>query len=138
MTTSTDPPPASGAELAADLGVDVASLDKELVEIDMLIGQARAEAVRHEQKRAQLAEKLAAAESGEGADAWSQLVTLTRRSVLMEAQVDVLEGKRRAIARHREALGELVDALDALPAAGEAACRPSRPPSPIRRSPGSS
>ena len=120
MTTSTDPPPASGAELAADLGVDVASLDKELVEIDMLIGQARAEAVRHEQKRAQLAEKLSAAESGEGADAWSQLVTLTRRSVLMEAQVDVLEGKRRAIARHREALGELVDALDALPAAGEA------------------
>ena len=120
MTTSTDPPPASGAELAADLGVDVASLDKELVEIDMLIGQARAEAVRHEQKRAQLAEKLASAESGEGADAWSQLVTLTRRSVLMEAQVDVLEGKRRALARHREALGELVDALDALPAAGEA------------------
>ncbi len=40
MTTSTDPPPASGAQLAADLGVDVASLDKELTEIDMLIGQA--------------------------------------------------------------------------------------------------
>src|SRR5678816_1638490 len=81
MTASTDPPPASGHELAADLGVDVASLDKELVEIDMLIGQAKAEAVRHEQKRVQLADKLASAEPSEGADAWAQLVTLTRRSV---------------------------------------------------------
>ena len=127
MTTSTDPPPASGAQLAADLGVDVASLDKELTEIDMLIGQARAEAGRHEQKRAQLAEKLSSAEPSEGTDAWSQLVTLTRRSVLMEAQVDVLEGKRRALARHREALGELVSALDALPAAGEGAPRRTAP-----------
>ena len=126
MTTSTDPPPASGAQLAADLVVDVVSLDKELTEIDMLIGQARAEAGRHEQKRAQLAEKLASAEPSEGTDAWSQLVTLTRRSVLMEAQVDVLEGKRRALARHREALGELVGALGALPAAGQAA--PAAPP----------
>ncbi len=35
----------------------------------------------------------------------------------MEAQVDVLEGKRRALARHRDAIASLVDALDALPAA---------------------
>jgi two-component system sensor histidine kinase DegS len=127
MTTSTDPPPASGAELAAGLGVDVASLDKELAEIDMLIGQAKAEAGRHEQKRAQLAEKLASAEPSEGTDAWSQLVTLTRRSVLMEAQVDVLDGKRRALIRHREALGGLVDALEALPAAGQAGASPATP-----------
>ena len=116
MTTSADPPPASSTQLAAVLGADVAGLDRELVEIDMLVGQAKAEAVRHEQKRAQLAEKLSSAESGEGADAWAQLVTLTRRSVLMEAQVDVLEGKRRALARHRDAIASLVDALDAMPA----------------------
>ena len=115
MTTSADPPPASSTQLAAVLGADVAGLDRELVEIDMLVGQAKAEAVRHEQKRAQLAEKLSSAESGEGADAWAQLVTLTRRSVLMEAQVDVLEGKRRALARHRDAIASLVDALDAMP-----------------------
>ena len=34
----------------------------------------------------------------------------------MEAQVDVLEGKRRALARHRDAIASLVDALDAMPA----------------------
>ena len=107
MTTSADPPPASSTQLAAVLGADVAGLDRELVEIDMLVGQAKAEAVRHEQKRAQLAEKLSSPESGEGADAWAQLVTLTRRSVLMEAQVDVLEGKRRALARHRDAIASL-------------------------------
>ena len=123
MTTSADQPPATGAQLAVVLGADVVGLDRELAEIDMLIGQAKAEAVRHEQKRTQLAEKLSSAESGEGADAWAQLVTLTRRSVLMEAQVDVLEGKRRALARHRDAIASLVDALDAMPASEEGAAQ---------------
>jgi two-component system sensor histidine kinase DegS len=118
MTTSTDPPPASGAQLAAVLGADVAELDKELAEIDLLVGQARAESGRHEQKRVQLAEKLASADAGDR-EAWSQLVTLTRRSVLMEAQVDVLDGKRRALIRHRDALAGLAEALTALPASGE-------------------
>ncbi len=94
MTTS-DQPPDSATQLAAGIGVQVATLDRELAEIDMLVGQARAEADRHEQKRVLLADKLAKAEASEGADAWAQLVTLTRRSVLMEAQVDVLDGKRR-------------------------------------------
>ena len=53
MTKTTDPPPASAAQLAADIGADVAAIDHELAEIDMLVGQARAEAARHEQKRAQ-------------------------------------------------------------------------------------
>ena len=75
------------------------------------------------------------AEPGEGADAWAQLVTLTRRSVLMEAQVDVLEGKRRALARHRDAIAALVDALDAMPwsasaAASDAGCGRRRAPRP--------
>jgi two-component system sensor histidine kinase DegS len=40
----------------------------------------------------------------------SQLVTLTRRASVMEAQVEVLEGKRKALARFRDVLAELADA----------------------------
>ena len=116
MSKTTDPPPASAAQLAADIGADVAAIDNELAEIDMLVGQARAEAGRHEQKRAQLAGKLTSADAGGAPDAWAQLVTLTKRSVLMEAQVDVLDGKRRALARHRDALVVIADALTALAA----------------------
>ena len=107
----------------------------------MLVGQAKAEAVRHEQKRAQLAEKLSVRRGrAEGADAWAQLVTLTRRSVLMEAQVDVLEGKRRALARHRDAIASLVgrprrDAGDARASRRRRRrAAPTRPPRPSRAS----
>ncbi len=89
----------------------------------MLIGQTKAEAARHEQKRATAAARLGAPGDSEApaqAEAWNQLVTLTRRAVLMDAQVDVLDGKRRALARHRDALAELADALaTAEPAAAE-------------------
>jgi len=83
----------------------------------MLVGQARAEATRHEQKRAQAAEKLAApdkkGEPKELSDAWTQLVNLTRRAVLMEAQVELLEGKRKALSRHRDAIAAVADAVGA-------------------------
>ena len=39
------------------LATDLATLDRELTEIDMLVGQARTESARHEQKRVQAAEK---------------------------------------------------------------------------------
>jgi hypothetical protein len=48
MTTPAKPAPATGDELAASLATDVATLDRELAEIDMLVGQARSEASRHE------------------------------------------------------------------------------------------
>ncbi len=90
----------------------------------MLIGQARLEATRHEQKRAQAADRIpkpdktapdkkAASKdpaSKDGADTSAQLVALTRRAVLMEAQVDLLEGKRKALARHRAAIADIADA----------------------------
>ena len=86
----------------------------------MLVSQATAEAARHEQKRATAAEKLATMASG-GADPKeqlehsSQLVSLTRRAALMEAQVEVLEGKRKTLARFRDSLahyaGTAADAL---------------------------
>jgi len=79
----------------------------------MLIGQATVEATRHEQKRAQAAEKAASpgkhADPKAVAEAWTQLVAMTRRAVLMESQVDLLEGKRKALARHRSAIAEIAD-----------------------------
>jgi two-component system sensor histidine kinase DegS len=112
------PPPAvaNGADPGAPSDApggaasDAATLERELGEIDMLITQARTEAGRHEQKRAAAAEKLAALveqRPGEAVDIveqYGQLVTLTRRAAVMEAQVDVLEGKRKALARFHEAI----------------------------------
>ena len=112
MTTPA-PSPATGEELAASLAADVATLDRELAEIDMLLGQARTEAGRHEQKRAQVAERIEGSGGGDP-DAYAQLVTLTKRAVLMEAQVDLLDGKRRALARHRDAVASVAAALGGL------------------------
>jgi two-component system sensor histidine kinase DegS len=104
------------AQISGQVRADVDALDRELAEIEMLVGQARAEAARHEQKRATAAEKLAgtgpSGKPADLADAYGNLVTLTRRAVLMEAQVDVLEGKRKALARHRAAMAALADRLE--------------------------
>jgi two-component system sensor histidine kinase DegS len=119
MTTPADTPQGPGEDLAARLRADVATLDRELAEIDMLIGQARVEATRHEQKRAQAAERITPADKRpdpkEQADAYTQLVALTRRAVLMEAQVDLLEGKRKTLARHRAAVAAIADGLEGVP-----------------------
>ena len=117
---ATDPPAGSPSELAARLKTDVGALERELAEIDMLIGQARAEAGRHEQKRAAAADKLGGKAGDAQAEAFTQLVTLTRRAVLMESQVDLLEGKRKALARHRDALMVVTGALESLAAGGGA------------------
>lgn len=102
------------ASLADEIRAEAAALERELGEIEMLVGQARAEAARHEQKRTQAAERMASP-SGQSpedvAEAYGGLVTLTRRAVLMEAQIDVLDGKRKALARHRDALAALADRL---------------------------
>ena len=69
------------------------------------------------------------------ADLNAQLVLLTKRSALMESQVDVLEGKRRALGRYRDALAVYVEALGAFgdvplaprPAKGAAAAAKALP-----------
>ena len=122
---ASDHPAGSAAPLAAQVRAEIDALDRELAEIEMLVGQARAEATRHEQKRATATDKLAAA--GPNADpadlveGYATLVTLTRRAVLMEAQVDVLEGKRKALARHRAALASLADRLEGVGPSNSAA-----------------
>lgn len=92
---------------------ELATLDRELAEIELLIGQARTEASRHEARRAQAEERLRSlrAAGEDTATAFDQLVTLTRRAAIMESQIDVLEGKQKALRRFRETLARHIDAL---------------------------
>ena len=120
---SDDTAPGPLADRFAD---DLAQLDKELGEIDLLVAQAKAEAARHETRRNSAAEKLAALAADavpERLELTTNLVTLTQRSALMDTQVDVLEGKRRALARYRDALAGYIEA-----AGGVAALRPGESP----------
>jgi two-component system sensor histidine kinase DegS len=123
-----EPPVDAGAapagDLAARLATELAALDRELTEIEMLVAQARTEAVRHEQKRVQTAEKLTTGVNLPPADVATlntQLVTLTRRAAVMEAQVDVLEGKRKTLARFRDTLTELSETYGGMVALESAA-----------------
>ena len=104
--TQVAPPPETVA-LPDRLAQDLAAVDKELAEIDLLVSQATAEAGRHEARRAQAAEKVT---KDGGVEPYEQLLTLTKRAALMETQVEVLEGKKRALTRYRDALAEYVDA----------------------------
>ena len=120
---ASSPPPASLTEVTARMADELARLDIELGEVDLLVTQAKTEAARHETRRVAGADKvteaLAADPSGASADPAlaadlnAQLVLLTKRAALMESQVEVLEGKRRALGRYREALALYVDQLAA-------------------------
>lgn len=119
--TAADVGPAGGGAIEAaaeDPAVaaaraELATLDRELAEIELLINQARTEASRHETRRAQAEERLRALRAGgeDATAAFDQLVTLTRRAAIMESQIDVLEGKQKALRRFRETLARHVDAL---------------------------
>jgi signal transduction histidine kinase len=95
---------------------EAADLQGEVEEIELLINQAKTEATRHEVRRTAAADKLAmGAErlaSGAGvtpkelSELANQLVAIARRAALMEAQVDLLEGKRKSAARLHEAITE--------------------------------
>jgi two-component system sensor histidine kinase DegS len=125
MTDIAPPPPTSLPELAGRLTDDLTQLETELGEVDLLIAQARTEAARHETRRTGAQEKLTTAsqsaasagttlDAGATTDLNAQLVLLTKRAALMESQVDVLEGKRRALGRYRDALESYIDAMNAL------------------------
>jgi two-component system sensor histidine kinase DegS len=118
----TDPaataPAATLGDLSGRLADDLLRLDGELREVDSLVTQANTEATRHEARRATAAEKFEAlppdGDAKERADLATGLLTLTKRAALMESQVDVLDGKRRALARYRDALVEYLSAMGAL------------------------
>ena len=107
----TDQAPTLGEQLDRELE----GLERELSEIGLLLDQARTESTRHEQKRAQAAERAAgvagSGQASELAEANAQLVTLTRRAAIMESQLDVLAGKQRTLERYRDGLTRVRDAL---------------------------
>ena len=126
-----DKPSSDGA-----LATELAALDLELGEIDMLVSQARVEAGRHEQKRAQAEDKLGAlvAAKGETKDVLeltTQLIGLTRRAALMEAQVEVLEGKRKTLGRFRDSLASHAEAIARGPVTGPATGGPNGADTPL-------
>ncbi len=118
----TDPAPIAPAatlgDLSGRLADDLLKLDGELNEVDQLITQAKSEATRHEGRRATAAEKFEAltpdGDPKDRLDQTTSLVTLTKRAALMETQVDVLEGKRRTLARYRDALVEYLVVMGSL------------------------
>jgi two-component system sensor histidine kinase DegS len=119
----TDPAGSLAVRLAVRLAADISALDGELKEIELLVSQAGAEAARHEARRAQTADKLATSSNlpaGDVAALNAQLVSLTRRASVMEAQVEVLEGKRKTLARFRDALLELAEGYGGLAPSGDA------------------
>jgi len=115
---STPAPPiadvSSAFDLAQVLTAEAAALRDEVAEIELLINQAKTEASRHEARRTAAAEKLGLgaerlATGGnvtpkELTELANQLVAVARRAALMEAQVDLLEGKRKSLARLHEAI----------------------------------
>ncbi len=111
-----EPLPLPLLELAERARREVDLLTREIGEIELLVQQARAEASRHEQKRVQTVDKLrtmsAAGSESEHADLNEQLVAVTRRSAIMESQVDILEGKLKILGRFRESLRRYGAELD--------------------------
>jgi two-component system, NarL family, sensor histidine kinase DegS len=109
-----EPLPLPLLEIAERARREVDLLTREIGEIELLVNQARTEATRHEQKRAQAVEKA----KGPGKDIegseeeGDQLITLTKRSVMMEAQVDILEGKLKVLTRFKESLRRYSAELD--------------------------
>jgi len=94
--------------LADQLSAEAAELEREAKEIDLLVTQARSEAARHESRRAAAADKLAKLGDGssvkEAVDLANQVAILTRRSALMDGQLEILEGKRKSIVRLQESM----------------------------------
>jgi hypothetical protein len=98
-----EPLPLPMLEIAERARREVDLLSREISEIELLAAQAKSEAGRHEQKRAQAAEKIL---PGDGVEAgqFEQLLALAKRAATMESQVDILEGKLKILNRFRESL----------------------------------
>ena len=127
IAPSPTPPatPASLPELSGQMADELARLEAELGEVDLLVEQAQdgggppRDATRRRGREAQhrhggrRARRAAAWNPPSRPTSTAQLVLLTKRAALMESQVDVLEGKRRALDRYRDALAMYVEALTA-------------------------
>ena len=114
--TSPEPLPLPLLEIAERARREVDLLTREIGEIELLSQQARTEAARHETKRSQSVDKLKTAPGYDpgstDAGQTEQLLALTRRSAIMEAQVDILEGKLKVLSRFRESLRRYSSEMD--------------------------
>jgi two-component system, NarL family, sensor histidine kinase DegS len=114
--TAPEPLPLPLLEIAERARREVDLLTREIGEIELLVQQARTEATRHETKRSQSVDKVktTAGYNPESEDAQQveQLMALTRRSAIMDAQVDILEGKLKILTRYRESLKRYGSELD--------------------------
>ena len=106
-------------QLADELEQERATLDRELAEIELLLGQVKTEAERYEARRAEAEVRLTALET-EGrappdrlAEARAQLMSQTRRATMMQSQLEVLEGKQRALQRYHARVAQSVPVLRA-------------------------
>jgi two-component system sensor histidine kinase DegS len=104
-------------QLRAGLVEEIAQLDRELEEIGLLARQAHSELERHDARRQKGEERVNALElnahtdAAEVRDARVQLLALTRRALLFDAQQEVLEGKLKTLQRFRDRMDSLYRAL---------------------------
>ena len=116
QVTAPEPLPLPLLEIAERARREVDLLTREIGEIELLAQQARTEAAHHETKRSQTVDKVktTAGYDAESDDAQrtEQLMALTRRSAIMESQVDILEGKLKVLRRFRESLRRYGSELD--------------------------
>jgi two-component system sensor histidine kinase DegS len=112
--------------LAEDLEQDQQTLQRELDEIALLLKQAASEVERNESRRVQAEERLALVERDQSspvdvvAEARGLVISQTRRTTLMQAQLDVLGGKQRALQRYRERVEAALPVVRAVAASGAA------------------
>lgn len=118
MPASALPPPAPVlTRLRAELEEDIRRIEGENGEIDMLMEQVLIEIERHEARRSKMEGQLAALETstapdqGEISEMRTNLLALTRRELLFDAQRQVLEGKQRVLARFLQRLVEIDNSL---------------------------
>jgi two-component system sensor histidine kinase DegS len=108
----------SRADLAADMAAEAAVLERELGEVELLLGQVRTEAQRHEARRQQTSERFDSLLNGTRAgsdlrEAHDQLVLQAKRAALMDAQLEVLEGKQKVLRRFSDYLSRTMQSLGA-------------------------
>lgn len=106
--------------LRAELEADIRRIEGENGEIDMLMEQVLVESERHSARRSKMEAQLATLEANptpdhdEIGELRNNLLALTRKELLFDAQRQVLEGKQRILARFLQRLVEIDNSLAAV------------------------
>lgn len=114
--------------LSKEIEDDIKRIEGESGEMDLLMEQVLTEIERHEGRRSKAEARLSSLEAGAATDpaelagARENVLALTRREMLFDAQRQVLEGKQRVLARFLQRLVEIDDSLADM---GAGAARPA-------------